>query len=85
MQYTLVALPSLNDWEIIRGIINRNILEVDFEESQVMVTELQGELRLVIQYTEPVSTIQTVCDHQAQIIALQKEITNLKLPRFLPP
>jgi hypothetical protein len=39
----------------------------------------------IAQYSQPVQTIQAVCDHLEQIIALQKEITNLKAKQFLPP
>ena len=42
-------------------------------------------LRRVVQYTEPVAMVQTVCDHPAQIIALQKQIMDLQSQWFLPP
>lgn len=85
IQYNVVALVSLNDWGIIGGMINRNILKVDFDERQVMLKETQRVLRLVTWYTERVSTIQRVCNPLTQIIALQQEITELKSPQFLPP
>jgi len=34
---------------------------------------------------EPASTEQRVCYHPAQIILLQKDITDLKSQQFLPP
>ena len=36
------------------------------------------------QYTDPVNLVQRVCDHPAQIIALQKQITDLQAQQFLP-
>ena len=37
------------------------------------------------QYTEPADLVQRVCDHPAEIITLQKEITDLMSQQFLPP
>jgi len=39
----------------------------------------------VARYTEPAGTVQSVSDHPAQIVAFQKEITDLKARLFLPP
>jgi hypothetical protein len=60
-------------------------MEVDLGERQAMLEEKQEVFRWVAQCTEPVSMVQRVCDHPAQIIALQKEITDLKSQQFLPP
>jgi hypothetical protein len=58
---------------------------MDFAERQVMLEEAQDVFRWVAQYTEPASTIKRLCDYLAQNIGLQKEITDLKSQRFLPP
>jgi len=34
---------------------------------------------------EPVGQVQRVCDHLAQIIRLQNEVTDLKSQQLLPP
>jgi hypothetical protein len=38
----------------------------------------------VAQYSQPVRTIQAVCDHPQQLVALQKQITDLQTKHFLP-
>jgi hypothetical protein len=77
-QHDQVALVSVDDKARIGGIVNTDITCVDFAERQVMLEEAQDVLRRVAQYTELASTIQRVCDHPAQILGLQKEITKLK-------
>jgi len=42
-----------------------------------MLEEAQEVLRRVAQYIEPANLVQRVCDHPAQIIALQKQIMDL--------
>jgi cell division septum initiation protein DivIVA len=83
-QHDWVALVSVDDHGCIGGIANRNLMEVDFAERQAMLEEAQEVLRGVAQYTERASTVQRVCDHQAQIITLQKEVPDLKSKQFLP-
>ena len=80
-----VALVSVDDQAIIGGIVNRNLMEIDFAERQPVLEEAQEVLRRVAQYTEPKAMVQMVCDHAAQIIALQKQITDLQTRQFLPP
>ena len=63
---------SADDQAIIGGIINRNLLEIDFAERQAVLEEAQEVLRSMAQYTNPAAMEQTVGDHPAQIIALQK-------------
>jgi len=55
-----------------------NLLEMDFAERQTMLERDQDVLWRVVQYTEPASLVQKVRDHPAQMIALQKQITNLQ-------
>ena len=50
-----------------------------------MLKEAQEVLRRVAQYTEPAAMVQRVCDHLAQIITLQKQITDLQTQQLLPP
>jgi len=47
--------------------------------------QAQEVLRRVAQYSQPVREIQLVHDHPGQIIALQKQVTDLQTKRFLPP
>jgi len=84
-QHDRVALVSVADQAIIGEIVNRNLLEIDFGERQTSLGEAQVVLRRVVQYTEPAAVVQRVCDHQAQIIRLQKQITNLQSEECLPP
>jgi hypothetical protein len=50
-----------------------------------MLQDAHEVLRKVAGYTKPASMVQRVCDHPAQIIALQAEITKLKIQAFLLP
>jgi len=84
-QHDRVALVSADDQDIIGGIVNRNLLEIDFGERQILLEEAQEVLRRVAPYTEPAAMVQRVCDHPAQIIMLQKQITDLQTQQFLPP
>ena len=84
-QHDQVALVSTDDQDIIGGIVNRNLLEIDFRERQTLLEEAQEVLRRVAQHTEPTAMLQRVCDHPAQIIALHKQITDLQTQEFLPP
>jgi len=84
-QHKWVALVTVDDQEIVGAIMNRNLLEVNFGERQKLFEEAQGVVRTVAQDTEPAATIQRVCVHPAQIIALQKPITDLQTNQFLPP
>jgi len=76
---------SADDQDIIGGIINWNLLEIDFGERQTLLEAAQEVLRRVAQYTEPVAMVQRVCDHLAHIIALQMQIRDLQTQQFLPP
>ena len=84
-QHDRVALVSADDQDIIGGIVNRNLLEIDFAERQTLLEGAQGVLRIVAQYNEPAAMVERVCDHPAQIIELQKQITDLQKQQFLPP
>ena len=84
-QYDRVALVSADDQAIIGVIVNKIHMEIDCAERQAVLEDAQEVLRRVAQYTEPAAVVQMVCDHLAQIIALQKQITVLQTEQFLPP
>jgi len=46
-QHDWVALMSADDQAIMRGIVNRNLLEIDFGERQTLLKEAQEVLRRV--------------------------------------
>jgi len=76
---------SVNDQAIIGGVINRNVLEVEVTERQRMLEEAQEVLRRVVEYIKPAITVQRVCDHLVQIIALLAKIMNVMAQAFIPP
>jgi len=80
-----VALVSADDLATIGGIFNRNQLDIAFGERQRMLEMAQEVLRQVAQSTEPASVVQRVCDHPVQLIALQKQITDLDAQQCLLP
>jgi len=84
-QHDRVALVSVDDQAIIGGIIHRNLLETDGRERQTSLEEAQEVLRRRADGTEYAATVQSVCDHPAQIIASQKQIMDLQSQRFLSP
>jgi len=77
-QHNRLALASMDDQATIGWLIDMNLLEMDFAERQTMLERDQDVLWRVVQYTEPASLVQKVWDHPAQMIALQKQITNLQ-------
>ena len=79
-----VALVSADVQDIIGGIVNRNLSEIDFAERQTLLEEALGVLRRVAQYTELAAMVQRVCDHPALIIELQNQITDLQTQLVLP-
>jgi len=84
-QHARVALLSADYQAIIGGIVNRNLMEIDFAERQAVLEEPHEVLGRVAQYTEPAAIVQRVCDHPTQIISLQKQITDLHTHQVLPP
>jgi len=76
-QHHCVALVSVDVQDIIGGIVNRNLWENHFGERQSLLKEAHEVLRSVARYTEPTGMV--------QIIALQKQITDLQTEQFLPP
>ena len=76
---------SADDQAIIGAIVNRNLMEIDFAERQAVLEEAQDVLSRVAQYTKPTAMEQRVCNHPAQIIACQKQITDPQTQQFLPP
>jgi hypothetical protein len=60
VQQKWVALGSIDGQARIGGIVNRNLMELDFAERQAKLEEAQEVLRWVTEYTEPSSTVQRV-------------------------
>ena len=58
---------------------------IRLEETMEFLPECQVALLWVARYTEPAEMVPRFCDHAAQIIMLQKEVTELKAQHFLPP
>jgi len=84
-QHADVALVSVDCKVIIGGIVNSNLPEIDLGERHTLLEEPQDVLSRVAEYTEPVAMVQRACNHPAQIILLQKHITDLQSQQFVPP
>jgi len=84
-QHDRVALVSVDEQAILGGIVNMNLMEINFAGRLAVLEVAQEVLRRVAQYTEPAAIVQRVCDHPAQIITFQKHITDLQTQQFLPP
>jgi len=56
-QHDRVALVSADDQAIIGGIVNRNLIEINFAERQAVLEEAQEVLRRVAQYTKPAAMV----------------------------
>jgi len=52
---------------------------------QTLLEDPQAVLRTAAWYTKPGAVVHRVCDHPAQNIALQKQITDVQTQQFLPP
>jgi len=83
-QHNRVGLVSAGVLAIIGGIVNSNLMEIDFAERQAALEKAQELSSRVSQYTKLAAMEQRVSDHPAQIIALQKQITDLQTQQFLP-
>jgi len=82
-QHDRVALVSIEDHELIRDILNATVDRIGFEEKPHRLRHSEAVLLLVTQYTKPVGLEQRVCDHPADIIKLQKDITDIQRRQFL--
>jgi len=76
---------SVDDQATIGGLVNTNLLDIEFAERQMMQESALALLRRVAQYTGSASLVLSVSDHTAQIITLQMQITVLQAQQFLPP
>jgi len=76
-EHDWVALVSMDNQATTGGLVNTNVLDIDFTERQTMLETAQEVLRRGAQYTEPQRVVQRVYDHPAKIIALLKQITDL--------
>jgi len=83
-QHNRVAMVCTDHPAILRRIVNRNLLDIDFGERQTLLEDAQGMLWILWEYIEHTAVVQRVCDHPAQTIALQKQITDLESHQFMP-
>jgi len=84
-QHNQVALMCINDQAITQGIVKSNILEIDFRKRQPMLETAQVVFRREVHNTEPANIVQRVCKRPAEIIMLQKKITDVQAQQFVPP
>lgn len=84
-QHNLVAQVFVVFQATFGGPADRNLLDEDVVERRTMLDLAQQGLRRVAQYTEPTSIVQRVHDHPSQILALQKQVTDLQAQPVLPP
>jgi len=78
------ALVSLEDQGTFMAIIDLNKETIGPKAITDAFIQAQEVMMRIAQYSQPVRTIQAVCDHPAQIIGLQTQITDLQATRFLP-
>jgi len=83
-QHNRVTLESVDDQATIGGIINRNILDIEYSERQVVLRWAHDRRRMVGQYTEHSSTLQTMCEYPAHTIMVLVEMFYLHLGQVLP-
>jgi hypothetical protein len=79
-----VALVSPEDQGTIMALLDLNHDGMGNEQTSEAFVQAQEAMTRIAQYSQPVRTIQAVCDHLQQIIALQKQITHLQMKQFLP-
>jgi hypothetical protein len=79
------ALVSPADQGTIMALIDLNQETMGAEATTDACILAQEVMMRIAQYSQPVRTIQAVCDHQSQIPALQKQLTDLQTKQFLPP
>jgi hypothetical protein len=78
------ALVSPEDQGTIMALIDLSQETMGTEATTDAFVQAQEEMMRIAQYSQPVRTIQAVCDHPEQIIALQKQVTDLQAKAFLP-
>jgi hypothetical protein len=79
------ALVSPEDQGTIMALLDVNKETMDTKATIDAFVQAQELMIRIAQYSQPVRTIQAVCDHPSQIVALQKQITDLQTKRFIPP
>jgi hypothetical protein len=67
------------------AIIDLNNETMGSDATTDVFVQTQEVLMRIAQNTQLVQAIQAVCDHPNQIIALQKQITDLQMKQLLPP
>jgi len=79
------ALVSPEDQGTIMALLDLNRETMGTEATEDAFVQAQEVMVRISQYSQPVRTIQAVCDHPNQIITLQKQVTNLQAKQFLRP
>jgi hypothetical protein len=78
------ALISPEDQGTIMALLDLNHDRMGSEQTSDAFVQAQEVITRIAQYSQPVRTIQVVCDHPQQIIALRKQITDRQTKQFLP-
>jgi hypothetical protein len=84
-QEPCAVLVSPEDQGTIMALLDLDKETLATEATTDAFVQAQEVIVRIAQYSQPVRTIQAVCDHPNQIIALQKQITDLQTQQFLPP
>jgi hypothetical protein len=79
------ALVTPEDQSTIMGHLDLNKYTIRGEDLVDSFVQAQEVFMTAAQYSHMVREVQMVCDHTSQIIALQKQVTNLYAKQFLPP
>jgi len=79
------ALVSTEDQGTIMALLDLQRDAVGFEELKEAFGQTKEVLTRVVQYSQPIREVQSVCEHPQQIIDLQRQITDLQTKQFLPP
>jgi hypothetical protein len=79
------VLVSPEDQRTIMALLDLDKDTMGTEATIDAFVQAQEVMVTIAQYSQPLRTIQAVCDHLNQILALQKQVTNLEMKQFLPP
>jgi len=78
------ALVSIEDQGTMMALIDLNKNNIGTEQLPEASTQTQEVLMRVAQSSQPIREVQRVCDHLAQIIRLQRQITDLQTRHLVP-
>jgi len=74
---------SIEDQGTIIALLDLQRDPVEFEELKNAFGQTQEVSTRVAQYSQPIRVVQMVCEHQQQIIDLQRQLTDLQAKQFL--